>query len=61
MNKLNIDQRILYSALMMPVNQIPSFPESTEVIALGQQIKKLYQDKVFTKMYLDTEGIVKCV
>lgn len=57
---LSQEQQILYSALMMPLNQLPSFPESSEVVQLGVKIHALYKNKTLTKMYLDEQGLVHC-
>ena len=54
------EQQILYSALMMPSNQLPSFPESSEVVQLGVKIHGLFKNKTLTKMYLDDQGLVHC-
>lgn len=57
---LSQEQQILYSAMMMPVDRLPVFPPSHEVIDLGHQIHNLYKRKILTKMLLDEDGNIHC-
>lgn len=70
MNNININKRILsqlpqeqqivYTAMMMDPKMIPDFNSHLiqDANKLGKQIKNLFDDKVFTKMYLTDKGEV---
>lgn len=54
---LPVQQQIVYTAMMMDPKMIPDYNNQAleEANKLGVKIKKLFDDKVFTKMYLDTD------
>lgn len=57
---LTQEQQILYMAMMMDPNKIPMFnqKEQEDYIETGKTIKKMINDKVFTKMYMKEDGYV---
>jgi len=57
---LTHEQRMVHAAMFLDPKMIPSFPPSTETIRLGETIKKMYDQKVLTKMYLDEHGAIHC-
>jgi|OM-RGC.v1.034859968 hypothetical protein len=61
--RMTQDQQIVYSAMMMNPKMIPNFHEKEIECSheIGVQMKKLFDTKVFTKMYLDDEGKVNVV
>ena len=60
MNNLSLEQRLLYTAMMMPVDKIPNFWIPVEVVELGKKIKRLFDEGKLTDMYLDEEGNIIC-
>lgn len=54
---LPVQQQIVYTAMMMDPKMIPDYNSQAleEANKLGIKIKKLFDNKVFTKMYLDTD------
>lgn len=60
LSQLPQEQQIVYTAMMMDPKMIPNFNGHLiqDANELGKKIKKLFDDKVFTKMYLTNEGKV---
>lgn len=61
--RMSQDQQIVYSAMMMNPKMIPNFHEKEIELShsLGVRIKQLLEERIFTKMYLNSEGKVKLV
>lgn len=53
---LPVQQQIVYTAMMMDPKMIPDYNSQAleEANKLGIKIKKFFDDKVFTRMYFDT-------
>lgn len=58
--KLNDQQKIVYTAMMMPVSSIPDFPSSGSIHSLGITIHELFKNKTLTHISLNSEGEVIC-
>lgn len=61
--RMTQEQQIVYSAMMMDPKMIPNFHEKEieHLHEIGVQMKKLFDTRVFTKMFLDHEGNVHVV
>ena len=61
--RMTQEQQIVYSAMMMDPKMIPNFHEKEieHSHEIGVQMKKLFDAKVFTKMFLDHEGKVHVI
>jgi hypothetical protein len=60
LSQLSKQQQILYTAMFMDPQMMPSFPESTETKSLGIRIKELFDEGVLSHLSLDEEGCVRC-
>jgi|TARA_Y100000389_G_scaffold205122_1_gene263523 hypothetical protein len=60
LSQLSKQQQILYTAMFMDPQMMPSFPESTETKSLGIRIKELFDEGVLSHLSLDEEGCVLC-
>ena len=60
LSQLPQEQQIVYTAMMMDPKMIPDLNGHLiqDANELGKKIKKLFDDKIFTKMYLTHEGKV---
>lgn len=54
LSKLPEEKRLVYAAMMIDPKLIPDFNGQLikDAYELGEKIKKLFDDKVFTKMFL---------
>ena len=55
LSQLSKEQQIMYTAMMLPPNQIPNFPVSEDIVTVGKTIKEMFDNGTFTKMYLDKD------
>lgn len=53
LSQLSQEQQIVYTAMMLPSNQIPNFPISEDVDSIGKTIKEMFDNSKLTKMYFD--------
>ena len=60
LSQLSQQQQILYTAMFMDPQLMPSFPESSETTNLGIKIKELFDEGVLSHLSLDKDGCVRC-
>ena len=58
--QLTQQQQIVYMTMMMDKKQMPMFNQemNSDIVETGKVIKKMFDEKIYNKMRLDSDGKV---